>query len=145
MTSVFIVNTTVDLTVDDLKSKAAALWKSIREEGACPVLGIDGFGADRRDLWEIPEAIELCKRLVESGIIADLTPSTSCPGMMSLGGVPPELSQCGGLGAFEVFLISKGYYKGGEFRVNSDQTKEYAEAMEVALGVMESLVEGTNN
>lgn len=65
--------------------------------------GIVGFDADPRELWDIPEAQSLCRRLVDLGFLLVLYPSTHHP----LPGGPPAIPPLP-LGGYEVWCVGRG-------------------------------------
>lgn len=79
-----------------------------RAAGFC--LTISGFDADKRELWQIPEATAFMKRLVDFGLIAGLEVSTQGEGM-----VREELGveSLPGFGALEVWMAGTGRLASG--------------------------------
>jgi hypothetical protein len=71
--------------------------------GQPPLLSVDGYGDDPRDLWEIPEAVNLAKRMVSLGVCSVLHVSTT---------LDPKYAETGvegrPFGAFEVWMLAKG-------------------------------------
>ena len=84
-------------------------WKHIR----CLITGYD---ADPRELWDIPEVAELCKRLVAMGFISYLD-FGNFPGIES---VANNMA----LGAAEVILIARGRMRGGYIFWTREFTEE---------------------
>jgi hypothetical protein len=62
---------------------------------------IDDYNDDPREIGEIPEARELCRRLLALGYTSFLDPTTSIPEF-------PTFNGCMTLGAFEVWRIARG-------------------------------------
>ena len=94
-------------TEKDLSEMAIKLTAFVNDEGF--YLTISGYDDDSRELWEIPEAIELCKRIISSGLIVVLKGSSQVKelGARDFGGLPAPL------GAFEVWAFSEGRMKHG--------------------------------
>lgn len=70
------------------------------------ILTIGGFDDDPRGLWDIPEAVGLCHKLCQLGLISLLEASTSVPLLMS--SLCKELKYGMGIGAFETWWIAQG-------------------------------------
>ena len=84
---------------------------------------IDGFGHDPRSLGDIPEVVEFCKLVVQSGMLSILHTSTCLPF------VDEDIKMFGGFGALEVWLVSKDMFKGNTTKL----TAEHMDAFEQAL------------
>ena len=54
-------------TVEELEEAVRQLGPSVLESGNPFYVSVRGFDQDPRELWEIPEVSELCKRMIESG------------------------------------------------------------------------------
>jgi hypothetical protein len=75
--------------------------KQLRDGGAMTLTCvIDGFNDDPRELGDIPEARELCRRLVALGYVSFLDVITSAKGFPTYNGGRT-------LGAFEVWRIAR--------------------------------------
>lgn len=75
------------------------------------VCTISGFNDDPRELFDIPEAVALCRRLVELGFISGLNVCTSLPPC-------PDHERLHGLwGAFEVWLCSEGLMRANPWTI----------------------------
>ncbi len=55
-------------TEEELLDSLRTLWEATEEGGAW--LMIDGYNADPHELWEIPEAGALCRRLIRLGFLS---------------------------------------------------------------------------
>lgn len=62
---------------------------------------INGYDDDHRPLWEIPDAMSFCKKLVELGFLSVLRFS-------GFFGAPPNLLPIGLVGAFELWGFARG-------------------------------------
>ena len=77
------------------------------------ICAITGYDDDKRELYQIPEAIELFKRLCNTGFISVLHVSTL------LDENHPEISRL--FGALEIWAIKEGYLdSSGNFNVNQE-------------------------
>jgi hypothetical protein len=80
--------------------------RQAREAGVRYVLlVVDGYNADPRELWEIPEVKELCRRLVALGVISWLDVA---PRLRDLPGY--ATSPVVGFGAWDVWMIARGEF-----------------------------------
>src|SRR3954468_4447518 len=70
-----------------------------------------GYGDDPRALWQIPEGVEFCKKLVRIGFIAGLDVSFTVPERVPL---PVPVAPWGSL---DIWLIAKGHMKGGAVEI----------------------------
>jgi hypothetical protein len=66
------------------------------------LLKIIGYDDDPRELHEIPEVSEFCKRVVNRGMLTILYPSTTFPWS------PYPMKKYMGLGAFELWALANG-------------------------------------
>ena len=88
------------------------------------VCAIAGYEDDERELYEVPEVRDFCRRLVEHGFIASLRLST----MYQSDDKRPELKRF--LGGMEVWAFAENLLeKNGDFRL----TKERFERFDVVL------------
>lgn len=88
---------TVDLTNDQLKAAMHKMWPRVDQAGHGFLLTVSGFAEDPRELWEIPECIDLFKRLVDIGFISLLEPCAQ----IAMPGTPA-------FGALEVWMVATG-------------------------------------
>ena len=102
----WIMRLSLDLSNDEIIDMMKAM-KLAREKQACQeiVCFIEGFDGDRRQLFDIPEVIAFCRRLVNLGFTSWLTFQTSVPGTSEYE------SLNGSLGSLEVWLISERLIK----------------------------------
>jgi hypothetical protein len=114
----------IDQTEKDLQEMA---YKLSGEMGF--YLTISGFDDDSRELWQIPEAIDLCRRIVKTGFIAVLEASSSVEGIRTSDSDPGLgiLTHAAfiGLGAFEVWVFSEGRMKSGGVTFSKNDIFEF--------------------
>lgn len=121
-------------TDDDLRRVMAGIDPIVKKNGMGFVLTISGWDSDPRDLWEIPEAINLCKRLVDTGFISLLEVSTQS-GLKS--DYMPD--DCPGLGALEIWLMANGRVRKGQQDLDRNTIETF---MNVWLSSNEVCAEG---
>lgn len=70
---------TVDMTDDELRECIHKMHPRCTESKQGFLLTISGFDYDPRELWEIPEAVKFCQRLIDIGFVAllDMCAATS--------------------------------------------------------------------
>jgi hypothetical protein len=100
-----VVAVTTDLTDDELLEMMRSLEQQVRCTSMGFVLTVSGYDDDSRELWEIPECIQLFKKLMDMGFISVLEVSTHLEGIS-------RIEDCPGLGAFEIWSIAGGRMKG---------------------------------
>jgi hypothetical protein len=83
------------------------------------LLTISGYDADPRELWDIPEVQVFCARLWEIGFCSLLLPSA----LLELVGEPvfTEVRPGGGMGAYEVWRMSRGECKLGRNSIDKEE------------------------
>lgn len=84
---------------------------------------IDGFSEDPRCLGDIPEAVEFCKLVVQSGMLSILHTSTCLPF------IDEDIKMFGGFGALEVWLCSKDMFKNNEAKVFASHMDEFEQVL----------------
>lgn len=87
---------------DDIRQMIIQGFKLCTLSGDGPMLSVDGYGDDPRELWEIPEAVNLAKKLVAMGLCSVLTVSTYLDPRHNVG---PSAGRP--FGAFELWLLAK--------------------------------------
>lgn len=92
-----------DMGKDDIAETFLACMPQIAGGDGPFLLRFHGFDGDEREIWEIPEAVNIAKQIVEVGGISVLE---VFPTMSAASG--EEIGSPGAIGAFEVWLISKG-------------------------------------
>jgi hypothetical protein len=102
-----------DATDAELRGMTAAMRKLALDTNNPFWLLIHGYDDDQRELWEIPEVAELCRRLVEVGFIA----------VMHVAQKPndPDVA----LSALQVWLMSKGMLATGGQDVPADTFNKF--------------------
>jgi hypothetical protein len=99
-----IIGAAIDETDEELHDYMRHM-KRQREDRACEhiVLTIGHYDKDPRELWQIPEVQEFCRRLVDTGFFAYLDTFTTVPAL-----VKKDFEVVNGaFGAFEVWLCSE--------------------------------------
>lgn len=91
-----------DVTDEEIEEIISLALPDVEKENRGWVCAINGYDDDERELYTIPEAIELCKRLVKLGLISILTTST-----LIEKDERPWISKH--LGAIEIWAIATGY------------------------------------
>jgi hypothetical protein len=94
-----------DAQVINVMSQFQARVAELGEENVTIVCSFADRDGDPRELCDVPEVVEFCKKLVALGFSAFLHASTSCRRLS------PEklwLSTRIGLGAFEIWRIARG-------------------------------------
>jgi len=117
-----IIAVEANQTNEELQDMACKLSKVVDDEGF--FLTISGYDDDPRELWEIPEAIDLCQRIVKTGLVCVLETSSQIKELM------PErfrdIDAPGpGLGAFEVWIFGEGKMKHGGVAFSRDEMKDF--------------------
>jgi len=111
----------VATTVDDFEDFARRYGRSILETRSHVCLAIRGYDADPRNVSEIPEAVALCKRAIDAGLLLLLEPRM-------------EGGAVGGLSAPQCFLIASDFVrtdpdKSMSFPWGTEIERSYAEAI----------------
>jgi hypothetical protein len=111
--------------------------KAARESGIKNIVCLlGGYENDPREVWQIPEAVATCKRLVSSGFISYLD---TCP---SLDNAIKNKTELHALGAMEVWLIAEGRMKKWSIHTNSD-IKTLLDEMKVVQLVANEVADNT--
>jgi hypothetical protein len=95
---------------------------------------IRGYEHDERALWQIPEVVALCKRLVRIGFISGLDVSFTLPKPVPLP-VPVEP-----FGALDVWVIARGSMSVGGVEVTRDLLDQFKKDLCYANTVAEDLL-----
>lgn len=82
-----------------------------KSQGFC--LTIDGFCEDKRDLWNIPEAVVFMKRLCKLGFTSVLEVSTTCSALMKKE-YENLTEKIPGFGALEVWMCATNRMESGK-------------------------------
>lgn len=93
-----------DMTKPDLEEAFVSCMPIILGKGEPFTVKFIDYSMDDRPIWEIPKAIEQCKRIVEMGGISVLKVFSA----MNFDDEPEDDHGHPGLGAFEIWLIAKG-------------------------------------
>jgi hypothetical protein len=95
-----------------------------QEKGKGFCLSINGFDDDPRDLWEIPDALDFLKRLLNLGFMTVLEVSTKSE---EISGLAFELP---GFGALELWLCATERMKSGSNQIDVDSFKVFCKDLE---------------
>jgi hypothetical protein len=108
---------TVSMTVKDLEEWAVGVYPAVAKTRNFWFFTIFDYGSDPRELYEIPEARELCQRAVEGGLLSALIVTASA--------AEDEHQRLMGYGALEVWSLAKGYMTGKTFALKNAQVEEF--------------------
>lgn len=117
-----VIELFVDMTDDDIREiiRNSLPVATAKQQGFCLMIG--GYDDDKRELWDIPEAVSLFKRLVSLGFISCLEVSTKIEILARVSGLP-------GFGAFEVWASSIGKMGFSE-SFSQEEMKEFLAALD---------------
>jgi hypothetical protein len=109
---------TADMNDDELKEIIHRIYPRVCKEQQGCLVTISGYCNDPRELWEIPEAIDFCQRLIDVGFISILAPiaQIALPGTSAFG-------------AIEVWFVANGRIKNRRNEI----TEEDLERLQVLL------------
>ena len=101
-------------------------------QGFC--LSISGHDQDRRELWQIPEAISFMKRLCNLGFISALEISTTCPDLIreQYKQQYKGLDKLPGFGALEIWMCGNNKMGSGKIDINMETMNEFNKALQAA-------------
>jgi hypothetical protein len=98
---VMFCSLTVDMTDDEIKECIHKMHHRAVESEQGFLLTIAGYDKDPRCLWEVPEVVAFCQRLIDIGFLSVLAVyAESIPGL-----------EGAGFGAMEVYMIASGRIK----------------------------------
>jgi hypothetical protein len=92
-----IILVACDAAESEIRSLVAKTAKIARDSNRPFYLAIDGYDSDPREIWQIPEAVALCKRMAQHGMMSSLDP-----------GKLPETRKLPGFTALQLWSISTG-------------------------------------
>jgi hypothetical protein len=132
----------VDLGLDATDSDLVEQMRQMEEHRAAGFervgCSIRGYNADNRDLWQIPEAIDFCKKLVRLGFIAGLDVSFTFPANQ-----PPLPVPVAPMGSLDIWLIAKGHMsKDGTVELTKDLLDQFKRELEYLNTVAEDMLSG---
>lgn len=118
-----------NMTDDEIKDCIQQMMPICITRGSGFCLTVSGFDEDKRELWQIPEAIAFMKRLVDIGLIAGLEVSTQCPDL-----VRKEfgLESLPGFGALEIWMGGTGRLSSGNNDITQETMTTFFEALNIA-------------
>jgi hypothetical protein len=101
---------------------------------------IRGYGADSRELWQIPEVVDFCKKLVRIGFISGLDVSFTFPPNQ-----PPLPVPVAPMGSLDIWLIAKGHMRiDGTVEMTTDLLDQFKKELEYLNTVSEDMLSGGN-
>ncbi len=125
-----------DEEIDDLTRQALSLALQ-QAKGCCCALA--GYDFDERELYQIPEAINLCKRLCDRGFISAMHTST----LMDRDELP-QLRRF--FGAMEVWAIATGNLSyDGDLEIDKENFDVFLKALDRANQVSNELLPKTTD
>jgi hypothetical protein len=122
-----VVCLSTELTDHDLREMMRTLFSIVSQNKNGFILTISGYDDDPRELWQIPEAIKLCERLVATGLIGVLEVSTGIK----------ELTTCEdyarlGFGSFEVWMVATKQVATGSNEINRTTIRKFLGVLQEA-------------
>jgi hypothetical protein len=135
-----VVDLGLDATDADLVEQMRHMEEH-REAGFKRVgCSIRGYDRDSRELWQIPEVVEFCKKLVRIGFIAGLDVSFTFPPNQ-----PPLPVPVAPLGSLDIWLVAKGHMKeDGTVEMTMDLLDQFKKELQYLNTVSEDMLSGTN-
>lgn len=111
-----------DMTDDEIKACIHDMHPVCMANKQGFILTISGYDDDPRDIWDIPEAVQFAKRLIDIGLVSYLETATI--------ELSEQLGTFVGFGALELWMVATGRMKIGN---NMITPKEIKQAYEVQL------------
>jgi hypothetical protein len=135
-----VVDLGLDATDADLVEQMRHM-QEYREAGFKRVgCSIRGYDTDSRELWQIPEVVEFCKKLVRIGFIAGLDVSFTFPPNQ-----PPLPVPVAPIGSLDIWLVAKGHMKeDGTVEITVDLLDQFKKELQYLNTVSEDMLSGTN-
>jgi len=125
-------------TNEDLQDMAHKLYPTMKNDEEGFFLTISGYDDDPRELWQIPETIDLCQRIVKTGLVALLNTSSQIKDLM-----PERFQEIDGpgpgLGAFEVWIFGEGKMQPGGAVFGLDTMKDFYNMLDGANDTLNKL------
>ena len=101
---------------------------------------IRGYETDNRDLWQIPEVVDFCKKLIRIGFIAGLDVSFTFPPNQ-----PPLPVPVAPWGSLDIWLIAKGHMsKDGTVEMTTDLLSQFKKELQYQNTVAEDMLSAGN-
>lgn len=110
-----VISVPKDVSDKELERVIFDRLPSCMHTGKANTVMLDGYNDDDRELWDIPEAVAVLERMVSTGFISILEPTSHLEGIRS------DHCPAMGLGAFEVWAATKNLV-GVESRDISQET-----------------------
>jgi hypothetical protein len=123
-------------TNKDLQEMMVGLYEIVQKSGMGFCLTVSGYDDDPRDLWTIPEALDLFRRLVKIGFISILEVSTMTT--MKLDYIPDD---CPAFGALEIWSLAGGKIRTGDNEFTENDMRNFLAALKRSNKVCDDLIE----
>ena len=95
-----------------------------------------GYATDSRELWQIPEVVEFCKKLVRIGFIAGLDVSFTFPPDQ-----PPLPVPVAPMGSLDIWLIANGHMRhDGTVEMTKELLNRFTKEIEYLNTVSEDML-----
>lgn len=118
---------TVDMTDEELKECIHRMYPLCQSEAKGFTLTISGYDDDPRELWEIPEAVKFCQKLLDIGF----------PAVLDIGSRHDDLPGHPGFGLIEIWFVASGRIKKkGDVIVTPE---DYKTAMKMMIAANEKV------
>ena len=134
----------VDLGLDATDADLVEQMRHMEEHRAAGFkrvgCSIRGYDADSRELWQIPEVVDFCKKLVRIGFIAGLDVSFTFPPDQ-----PPLPVPVAPMGSLDIWLIAKGHMRiDGTVEMTIDLLDQFKKELQYLNTVSEDMLSGKN-
>lgn len=139
-----VLCTALDIDMSDFEIKECIKTLipvcTTKRQGFC--LTINGFDKDRRELWQIPEAICFMRRLCELGFISALEVSTTCADFFK---ERYKVDKLPGFGAIEVWMCATDRMANGKNGLDRATFTAFYADLDRANGIAEKIINGTSS
>ena len=137
-----VYNFDSSMSEDDIKAGVITAYKdrtaNPKNKNEPAVCAIYGFDKDPRPIWLIPEAVKLCKKIINSGFTSELFVTTHIKQGLPKGVTTESLGHT--LGSFEIWAISKGY-KMNNLMVTEGLWKEFEDDLLKSNEIHQKVIE----
>jgi len=120
---------TADMTDAEIKESMQNMIPVCTAKGQGFCLSISGYDEDRRELWQIPEAIGFMKRLCDLGFISTLEVSTTCSDLLR---EEYKIKKLPGFGALEVWMCATNRMGNGKNDLDRATMDKFYEALRIS-------------
>lgn len=132
----FCLTLDINQTDEDIKGFIKTILPICKKTQAGACFSIDGYDDDKREIWQIPEAISFIKKLMKLGFMSILEISTTSPTL-----VRKELfntTDLPGFGAIELWLIANDKMEDGANEITVEMLEFFKKDLEKSNGIAES-------